>query len=47
MDDLLLKIKERLLEKIDEQTEIFSNLHGDEYECITIENLKGIIERII
>jgi hypothetical protein len=47
MDDLLLKIKETLLDQIDSESETFTNLEGDEYECITIENLKGIINRII
>ena len=36
---------EELLQEIEFNTEYLQTLEGDEYECITIENLKGILER--
>ena len=36
---------EELLEEIDTETEWLQNSLGGEYECITIENLKGILKK--
>lgn len=33
-----------LLEDIESNTEYLSTVEGDEYPCITIENLKGILK---
>lgn len=34
-----------LLKEIEDNTEYLSTIDGDEIECISIENLKGILEK--
>lgn len=36
---------EELLNDIDNEVEYLTSYEGEEYECITIENLQGILNR--
>ncbi len=38
---------EELLEELDTNTEYLETTEGDEVECISIENLKGILKKYI
>lgn len=36
---------EELLKQIEDNTEYLSTTEGDEIECISVENLKGLLEQ--
>jgi len=38
---------EKLLKEIEQETEYLNTLEGEEIECISIENLKGILNKYL